>query len=64
MQPLQGLHSRKSTPVDSLNMPDGNRSHYPTKTIAEQTDGDGAEDDGDGTEGHIVEEILRRKHLR
>lgn len=64
MQPLKGLDSRKSTPVDRLDVPDGNGSHNSTKTITEQTDRNGAEDDSDGTKGHIVEEVLRRKHLR
>lgn len=61
MQPLKGLHGGEGTPVDRLDLPDGDGSHDATDAVAEETDGDDAQDDGRGAEGQVVEEVLRRE---
>lgn len=58
---LQGLDSRQTAPVDGFDVPHANRSDDTTDTITEQTNGDGAEDNGGCAKWQIIEEVLSGK---
>ena len=58
---LQGLDSRQTAPVDSFDVPHANCSDDTTDTVTEQTDGDGAENNGGCAKRQIIEEVLGGK---
>lgn len=58
---LQGLDGRQTAPVDGFDVPHANWSDDTTDTITEQTDGDGAENNGGRAEWQIIEEVLSGK---
>lgn len=62
VQTLQSLHCRESSPVDSFDVPDANRTDDTADTVTEQTNGDGAEDDCGCADGQIIKDILSREH--
>lgn len=62
MQALQRLDRRESTPIHSVDMPNGNRPHEPTQPVPEKADGDGTQDNRRGAQSQIVEQVLSRKH--
>lgn len=55
---LEGFDRRKSAPVDCFDVPYGNRTQHTADTIAKESNGDGAQDDGGGAQRQVVEEIL------
>lgn len=62
MQPLEGLDGGQSAPVDSVDVPHSDWAHDTTNAVAKETNRDGAQDDGGGAQGQVVEEVLSRKH--
>ena len=63
METLEHLHRGKTAPVNRINVPNADGTHYTTNTIAEESNRDGAEDNSDGTQRHIVEEVGCREDL-
>jgi hypothetical protein len=63
METLEHLHSGKTAPVDRVNMPYADRAHDSADTITKESNRDGAEDDSNGAQRHIVEEVGCRKDL-
>lgn len=62
MKTLQSLHCGKSTPVDCVDMPDGNRTHDTADAIAKKTNGNDTKNDGSCAQRQVVEEILCREN--
>lgn len=58
MKSLEGLDRGQSAPVDCFDVPYGNRTQHTADTIAEESNRDGAQDDGGGAQRQVVEEIL------
>lgn len=58
MQSLESFDGRQGTPVDSVDVPNGDRAHDTTDAITKETNGDGTQDYGGSTQRQIVEEIL------
>mgnify|MGYP000924405807 CR=1 FL=1 len=63
MEPLQGLDGGEGAPVDGVDVPDGDGPHDAADAVAEEADGDDAEDDGGGAQGQVVEEVLGGEDL-
>ena len=61
METLESLDGGERTPIDRVNVPDGNGTQYTTQAVSKQPNRDGTQDDGGGTQGQIVEEVLRRE---
>ena len=64
METLEGFHGRQRTPEDRFHMPHGDGTHQTAQAVAEQTDGNGAQDDRGGAQGKIVIQLLCGKDLR
>lgn len=58
MQSLECLDRRKSTPVDSVDVPHSNWAHDTTDAVPKETDGDSTQDNGGSTQWQVVEKIL------
>lgn len=63
MKSLENFNSRQGTPVDGINVPDRNRSHYSTDSVTKQANRDSTQDDSGRTQRHIVKELLRCEHF-
>lgn len=58
MKSLEGLDRGKSAPVDRFDVPYCNGTQHTADTIAKESNGDGAQDDGGSAQRQVVEEIL------
>lgn len=63
MQPLKRLDGGESTPVDGIDVPNSNWTHDTTDAVSKEADRDGTQNDGDGTQRQVVEEVLSGKDL-
>lgn len=63
MKTLKSLDGRKGAPVDSIDVPNTDRSHDASKAITEKTDRQSTEDDSGRIQLHTVEEILGSEDL-
>ena len=61
VQTLQRLDRRQRAPVDRLDVPHGDRAQDAAEAVAEQANGDGAQDNGGGRQRQVVEQVLGSK---
>lgn len=57
MKTLKDLDCRKTAPVDRVNVPYADGAHDTADTVAEESNRDGAEDDCDRAQRHVVEQV-------
>lgn len=63
MESLEGLYSGESTPVDCLDVPDGDGTHHTANAVSKEPDRYDAQDDSGGLQRQVIEDILRREDL-
>ena len=63
MKSLKGFDHGKSTPVDCIDVPDGNGTYDTGKAVAKQPNRDGTQDHGGRAQRQVIEEVLRCEHV-
>lgn len=62
MKSLERFDHRKSTPVDCIDVPDGNGAQHPGDTVAKEPNRDDSQYDSGRAQRQVVEEVLCCEH--